>query len=169
MQSDRERFAFTPTGAGIQSQPFAMFFTSERSSGHRINQGLVVQSIVSLTSSYVVKKLTVLVSTVSNSQAFLLKKMWVASYSHFFSAKILTCMPYLMIKVLKIRQLTTSLVLNNWAQQSYCAFDILRKGVFRLAFYPEWKKNTYFWLTISHKIHFVFSFPLLCFQIFTKN
>ena len=74
MQSDRERFAFTPTGAGIQSQPFAMFFTSKRSSGHRINQGLVVQSIVSLTSSYIVKKLTVLVSTVSNSQAFLLKK-----------------------------------------------------------------------------------------------
>ena len=38
-------------------------------------QGPVVQSIVSLTSSLVVKMLTVLVSTISNSQAFLLKKM----------------------------------------------------------------------------------------------
>ena len=34
----------------------------------------VVQSIVSLTSSLVVKMLTVLVSTISNSQVFLLKK-----------------------------------------------------------------------------------------------
>ena len=34
------------------------------------NQGRVVQSIVSLTSSLVVKMLTVLVSTVSNSQVF---------------------------------------------------------------------------------------------------
>ena len=34
----------------------------------------VVQSIVSLTSLLVVKMLTVLVSTVSNSQVFLLKK-----------------------------------------------------------------------------------------------
>ena len=38
------------------------------------NQGPVVQSIVSLTSSLVVKMLTVLVSTISNSQVFLLKK-----------------------------------------------------------------------------------------------
>ena len=37
-------------------------------------QGLVVQSIVSLWSSLVVKMLTVLVSTISNSQLFLLKK-----------------------------------------------------------------------------------------------
>ena len=37
-------------------------------------QGPVVQSIVSLTSSLVVKMLTVLVSTISNSQVFLLKK-----------------------------------------------------------------------------------------------
>ena len=37
-------------------------------------QGPVVQSIVSLTSLLVVKMLTVLVSTVSNSQLFLLKK-----------------------------------------------------------------------------------------------
>ena len=40
--------------------------------------GPVVQSIVSLTSSLVVKMLTVLVSTISNSQVFLLKTMWVA-------------------------------------------------------------------------------------------
>ena len=37
-------------------------------------QGPVVQSIVSLTSLLVVKMLTVLVSTISNSQVFLLKK-----------------------------------------------------------------------------------------------
>ena len=37
-------------------------------------QGPVVQSVVSLTSSLVVKMLTVLVSTISNSQVFLLKK-----------------------------------------------------------------------------------------------
>ena len=35
----------------------------------------VVQSIVSLTSSLVVKIITVLVRTISNSQVFLLKKM----------------------------------------------------------------------------------------------
>ena len=35
----------------------------------------VVQSIVSLTSSLVVKISTILVSTISNSQVFLLKKM----------------------------------------------------------------------------------------------
>ena len=34
----------------------------------------------------------------------------------FFSAKILAYMSNLMIKVLTIRYLTTSLVLNNWAQ-----------------------------------------------------
>ena len=36
--------------------------------------GPVVQSIVSLTSSLVVKMLTILVSTIYNSQVFLLKK-----------------------------------------------------------------------------------------------
>ena len=39
-----------------------------------IIQGPVIQSIISLTSSLVVKMLTALVSTVSNSQVFLLKK-----------------------------------------------------------------------------------------------
>ena len=63
--------------------------------------------------------LTVLVSTVCNSQVILLKKNMSSflqiSYSH-FSAKILEYMPYLMTKVLTIRLLTTSLVLNNWTQ-----------------------------------------------------
>ena len=39
-----------------------------------IYQGLVVQRVVSLTNSLVVKMLTVLVSIISNSQVFLLKK-----------------------------------------------------------------------------------------------
>ena len=62
------------------------------------NQGLVVQSVVSLTSSLAAKMLTVLVSTISNSQVFLLKKnvSKCKSYSH-FSAKILVYMQYLMI------------------------------------------------------------------------
>ena len=38
------------------------------------SQGPVVQSIISLISSLVAKMLTVLVSTISNSQVFLLKK-----------------------------------------------------------------------------------------------
>ena len=69
------------------------------------NLGPVVQSIVSLTSSLVVKILTVLVCTISNSPVFLLKKNVCSCkrYSHFFSAKILWYMPYLMIKVLTIR------------------------------------------------------------------
>ena len=54
-------------------------------------RGPVVQSIVCLTSSLVVKLLTVLVSTIFNSQVFVLKKMWVAfAYakpSHIFSSK----------------------------------------------------------------------------------
>ena len=52
----------------------------------------VVQSIFSLTSSLVVKMLTVLVSTMSNSQVFLLKNVSsfckCKSYSHFFSKNI---------------------------------------------------------------------------------
>ena len=50
-------------------------------------QGPVVQSVVSLTSSLVVKILTVLVSTISNSQVFLLKKCE-SSYPHFVSKNI---------------------------------------------------------------------------------
>ena len=45
-----------------------------------------------------VKMLTVLVSTISNSLAFLLKNA-----THIFSAKILAYMPYLIIKILMIR------------------------------------------------------------------
>ena len=46
--------------------------------------GPVVQSIVNLTSSLVVKMLTVLISTTSNSQVFLLKKMRVQKLLTFF-------------------------------------------------------------------------------------
>ena len=56
------------------------------------NQGPVVQSIVSLTILLVVKMLTILVSTISNSQVFLLKNVSsfckCKSYSHFFSKNI---------------------------------------------------------------------------------
>ena len=38
----------------------------------------------------------------------------------FFSANILEYMPHLIIKVLKIRYLTTLLVLNKWAQIIIC-------------------------------------------------
>ena len=66
-------------------------------------QGPVVQSIFNLTSSLVVKLLTVIVSTISYSQVFLLKKKPVQLLIlTFFSAKILAYMPYLMIKVLTI-------------------------------------------------------------------
>ena len=63
--------------------------------------GPVVQSIVSLKSSLVVKILTVLVSTISNSHVFLLKKnvsSFCKSYPHFFQENWLcwgftTCQP----------------------------------------------------------------------------
>ena len=60
-------------------------------------QGPVVQSVVSLTSSLVVKMLTVLLSTISNSQLFLLK-MQMQKLLTFFSAKILAYIPYLKVK-----------------------------------------------------------------------
>ena len=67
----------------------------------------VVQSMVSLTSSLVVKTLTVLVSTISYSQVHLLNKceklLQMQKLLTFFSAKILAYMPYSMIKVLTIR------------------------------------------------------------------
>ena len=53
--------------------------------------GPVVQSIISLMNLLVVKMLTVLVSTIHNSQVFLLKKnvsSFCKSYSHFFSKNI---------------------------------------------------------------------------------
>ena len=49
--------------------------------------GPVVQSVVSLTSSLVVKILTLLVSKISISQIFVLKKKC-KSYSHFFQQNI---------------------------------------------------------------------------------
>ena len=58
---------------------------------HQKVLGPVVQSIISLTSSLVVKILTVLVSSISNSQIFLLKKnvsSFCKSCSHFFSKNI---------------------------------------------------------------------------------
>ena len=45
-------------------------FSIEYADHKVLDQGPVVQSIVSLTSSFVVKTLTVLVSTISNSQVF---------------------------------------------------------------------------------------------------
>ena len=69
--------------------------------------GSVVQSIFSLTSSLVVKMLTVLVSTIYISQVFFAEKMCVAfanaKATHICSAKLLAYMPYLMMKVLTIR------------------------------------------------------------------
>ena len=69
-------------------------------------QGPVIQSIVSLTSSLVVKMLTVLVRRISNSQVFLLKNVSsfckCKSYSHFFSKNSSILCHYLMIKVLTI-------------------------------------------------------------------
>ena len=80
------------------------------------SQGLVLQSIVSLMSSLVVKMLTVLVSTIYKSRVFLLKNVssFCKSYSHFFSKNI-SIMPYLIINYLTIHYRMTSLVLNNWA------------------------------------------------------
>ena len=53
-----------------------------------------------------VKMVTVLISTISNSQVFLLKKMRVAfanaKATHIFSAKILAYVPHLMVKVLTL-------------------------------------------------------------------
>ena len=51
-----------------------LLMTRNIASDKKSIQGPVVQSIVSLTSLLVVKMLTVLVSTISNSQVFLLKK-----------------------------------------------------------------------------------------------
>ena len=67
-------------------------------------QSPVIPSIVNLTSSLIVKLLTVPVSTF-NSQVFLLNKgeFVNAKAAHIFSAKILAYIPYIMIRVLKMR------------------------------------------------------------------
>ena len=49
-----------------------------------LHQGPVVQSIISLTSSLMVKMLTVIVSTISNLQVFLLKKCEMQKLLTFF-------------------------------------------------------------------------------------
>ena len=68
--------------------------------------GPVVQSIVSLKTSLVVKLLTVLVSTIFNLQVFMLKKceklLQMQKLLTFFQQKY-KYMLYLMIKVLTIR------------------------------------------------------------------
>ena len=69
------------------------FFLYQNTSwGTHRNQGSDVQSIISLSSLLVVNLLTVLINTISNSQAFLLKNVSsfckCKSYSHFFSKNI---------------------------------------------------------------------------------
>ena len=58
---------------------------------YKENQGPVVQSVVSLTSSLRVISLTILADSMYNILIFFAEKMWVAfaskSYSHFFSKK----------------------------------------------------------------------------------
>ena len=79
-----------PMGANsflLEQTPFQKRFCMQES-----KLGPVVQSIVSLTSLLVFKMLTVLESTISNSQVFLLKKNVSSfckckSYSHFFQQK----------------------------------------------------------------------------------
>ena len=89
-------------------------------SWRRSIQGPVVQNIVSLISSLVVKMLTVLLSKISNSQVFFWKKKKnvssfckCKSYSHFFSKNI---SKYAIFNNQSFNDtLTPSLVLNNWA------------------------------------------------------
>ena len=80
----------------------------------------MIQSIVSLDSSLVVKMLSVLVSTISNSQVLLLKKMWVAfafaKATHIFFSKNISVHAIFHDQSLNKMLTTTSLVLNNWAE-----------------------------------------------------
>ena len=82
--------------------------------------GPVFQSTISLTSLLVVKMLTVLVSTISNSHLFLLKNAN-AKATHIFSAKILAYMPYLMIKSF-----------NNTLTNDIISFEQLGPGMCKL-------------------------------------
>ena len=59
------------------------YFTPILIMSHQIAQGTAVQSIISLMSSLVVKMLTVLVSTISNSQVFLLFSAKISVYAIF--------------------------------------------------------------------------------------
>ena len=66
-------------------------FSGKKNSNLPSMLGPVVQSIISLMSLLVIKMLTFLVSTISNSQVFLVKKMWVAvanaKTTHIFQQK----------------------------------------------------------------------------------
>ena len=91
--------------------------------------GPVVQNIVSVTSSLVVKLLIVLVSTISNSQVFLLKKVSsfckCKSYSHFFSKNI-SVYVILVFNDQKFNDtLTASLVLINRALIFYFSSGVI--------------------------------------------
>ena len=81
---------------------YPWIITKYSTEANLICQGPVVQRVVSLTSLLMVKMLTVLVSTISNSLVFFAEKMWFAKATHIFSAKILVYMPYLMNKFLTI-------------------------------------------------------------------
>ena len=83
-----------------------MIESCRSTSNEFLKHGPVVQSVVSLMISLAVKILTVLVSTISNSQVFFSEKN-VSSFAkakatHIFPAKILAYMPYLMIKVFTV-------------------------------------------------------------------
>ena len=78
-----------------------------------IYQGPVVQSVVSLTSSLRVISLTVLADSIYNILIFFSEKMWVA-FAHFFSKKFRHICVSLDVNFNE--SLTTSLALNNWAQ-----------------------------------------------------
>ena len=90
----------------VPAHPLTESFYTTECMNREKGPDFVVQSIVSLTSSLVVKMLSVLVSTISNSQEFLLKKceplLQMQKLLTFFFSKILSYMPYLMIKVLTI-------------------------------------------------------------------
>ena len=92
----------------------------------RIAQGPVVQSIVSLMSLLVVKMLTVLVSTISNSQVFLLKKnvrsfYKCKSYSHFFGKNISVYLYF-----------DNDQSFNNTLTNIILSFEQLGPGVFKI-------------------------------------
>ena len=101
------------------------------------DHGSVVQSIVSLTSLLVVKMLTVLVSTISNSQVFFSENMGVAfAYAkptHIFQQKYLAYMPCLMISF------------NDMLTNNIVSFEQLGPGVFLFFFFSS-KKYRYLFL-----------------------
>ena len=83
--------------------------------GRGINQGPVVQSIISLTSLLVIKTITVLERIISNSQVFLLKNVTSFCKSHFFSKNVSV---YAIFDDQSFNDMLTNdiISLNNWAQ-----------------------------------------------------